>query len=250
MDFSTLFHTWWGLSLFVVIAGHITIMCTSLYLHRSLTHNSITFNPIVAFPMRVWLWIVTGMSAQQWVAVHRKHHAHCETENDPHSPVVHGWAQILFLGVKYYRRAYQDKETIALYGKGVPRDFMETYFFEPMKYGGPGLLLVLCVYFLGWVSGPLVWTGLVLWVPFWAAGVVNGLGHTIGYRNFVVDDESRNLGPIGLLLSGEELHNNHHKHPSSAKFSVKWYEFDMGWTYITIFKFFHLATLRTIPNTN
>jgi stearoyl-CoA desaturase (delta-9 desaturase) len=125
---------------------------------------------------------------------------------------------------------------------------MEKYFFEPMKYGGPAFLLAICLYIFGWVSGSFVWAGLVLWVPFWAAGVVNGLGHTIGYRNFVVDDESRNLSPIGLLLSGEELHNNHHKFPSSPKFSVKWFEFDMGWVYISLLRLFRLAKLRTAPH--
>lgn len=246
MDLSFLTQTWWGAAIIIVIAGHFTIMCTSLYLHRSLTHNSIVFSPIVAFPMRVWLWLFTGMSAIQWVAVHRKHHAHCETENDPHSPVVHGWAQILFLGVKYYRRAYNDGETVEKFGKGVPNDFLERHFFEPTKYFGPFVLLGISMLIFG-LPGILVWTGLVLWVPFWAAGVVNGLGHTIGYRNFTVDDASRNLGPLGILLSGEELHNNHHKHPSSAKFSVKWFEFDMGWFYISILRFLHLAKLRTEP---
>ncbi len=243
MDLSFLLHSWWGATIVVVIAGHLTIMCTSLYLHRSLTHQALIFHPLAAFPMRMWLWLFTGMSAKEWVAVHRKHHAHCETEHDPHSPVIHGWAQILFLGVKYYRRAYQDPATIEKYGKGLPNDFLERNFFEKTKYVGPVVLLGLCLLLFGY-WGLLVWTGLVLWVPFWAAGVVNGLGHTVGYRNFVVDDESRNLSPIGILLSGEELHNNHHKHPSSPKFSEKWFEFDMGWMYISILRFLGLAKLR------
>jgi stearoyl-CoA desaturase (Delta-9 desaturase) len=244
MDLSFLLNTWWGAMILIVIAGHFTIMCTSLYLHRSLTHQSIVFHPIAAFPMRVWLWFFTGMVAKQWVAVHRKHHAHCETEHDPHSPVIHGWAQILFLGVKYYRRAYQDTETLENYSKGVPEDFIEKYFFAPMKYAGPVALYFITAAFFGWGWGLLVWMGLVLWVPFWAAGVVNGLGHTVGYRNYTVDDASRNLSPVGLLLSGEELHNNHHRFPSRAKFSVKWFEFDMGWFYITILRFLGLAKLR------
>lgn len=244
MDFSFLVNTWWGIMILVVIAGHFTIMCTSLYLHRSLTHLSVTFHPIAAFPMRLWLWLFTGMSAKEWVSVHRKHHAHCETEHDPHSPVIYGWAQILFLGVKYYRIAYKDKETIEKYGKGLPNDVLERYFFEPTRFVGPVVLWVLCFFGFGWLWGSVIWAGLVLWVPFWAAGVVNGLGHTIGYRNFVVEDESRNLSPVGLLLSGEELHNNHHKFPSRAKFSVKWFEFDMGWLYISILRALGLAKLR------
>ncbi|HJW28411.1 MAG TPA: fatty acid desaturase, partial [Saprospiraceae bacterium] len=228
----------------ILVCGHITIMCTSLYLHRSLTHQALIFHPIAAFPMRLWLWLITGMAAREWVAVHRKHHAHCETENDPHSPVVHGWASILFLGVKYYRRESQNPETIEKFGKGVPVDALERKWFEPMKYAGPFILLALTFYLFGWLQGLVFWTGLIIWVPFWAAGVVNGLGHTIGYRNYEVEDESRNLSPIGLLLSGEELHNNHHRFPSSPKFSRKWFEFDMGWLYIRILLFLHLAHLR------
>lgn len=246
MDLSFLTHTWWGALIIIVIAGHFTIMCTSLYLHRSLTHQSVTFSPIAAFPMRVWLWLFTGMSAKQWVAVHRKHHAFVDTEQDPHSPVIHGWAAILFGGVMYYRKAYADSETVAKYAKGWKDDFFEKYIFVPLKYGGPVILYFIVAQIFGYVPALFVWAGLVLWVPFWAAGVVNGLGHTIGYRNFKVEDASTNIVPLGILLSGEELHNNHHKSPSSAKFSVKWYEFDMGWFYITILKFLHLAKLRAV----
>jgi stearoyl-CoA desaturase (Delta-9 desaturase) len=236
--------SWWQIIGFVILCGHITIMCTSLYLHRSLTHQSLVFHPIAAFPMRFWLWLVTGMAAKEWVAVHRKHHAHCETENDPHSPVVHGWASILFLGVKYYRRESQNPETIAKFGKGVPDDFLERKWFEPLKYAGPFITLAIAVYFFGWLQGGVFWAGLIAWVPFWAAGVVNGLGHTLGYRNYEVEDESRNLSPLGILLSGEELHNNHHRFPSSPKFSRKWFEFDIGWLYIRLLVFLRLARIR------
>jgi stearoyl-CoA desaturase (delta-9 desaturase) len=245
MDFSFLLHTWWGALIVIVIAGHFTIMCTSLYLHRSLTHQSVVFSPIAAFPMRVWLWLFTGMSAKQWVAVHRKHHAFVDTENDPHSPVIHGWAHILFLGVMYYRKAYGDAATLEKYSRGLKEDFFEKYIFVPLKYVGPVVLYGITALTFGPLFGLFVWIGLVLWVPFWAAGVVNGLGHTVGYRNFPVEDASTNILPVGLLLSGEELHNNHHKMPSSAKFSVKWFEFDMGWVYISILRFFRLAKLRT-----
>lgn len=236
--------TWWQIGLLIVVCGHVTIMCTSLYLHRSLTHNSIVFRPVAAFPMRVWLWFVTGMAAREWVAVHRKHHAHCETVNDPHSPVVHGWASILFLGVKYYRRESSNPETIEKYGKGVPNDLLERKWFEPMKYAGPFITLGVTILLFGWLQGFVFWVGLIVWVPFWAAGVINGLGHTLGYRNYEVDDESRNLSPIGILLSGEELHNNHHRFPSSPKFSRRWFEFDMGWLYIRMLLFLRLARLR------
>jgi stearoyl-CoA desaturase (delta-9 desaturase) len=245
MDLSFLTHTWWGALIVIVLAGHFTIMCTSLYLHRSLTHGAVVFHPLAAFPMRVWLWLFTGMSAKQWVAVHRKHHAFVDTENDPHSPVIEGWARILFLGVMYYRRAYGDDETVKKYAKDIRDDFFEKYIFVPLKYGGPVLLYFITAQIFGYLPALAVWTGLVLWVPFWAAGVVNGLGHTIGYRNFRVEDASRNIVPVGLLLSGEELHNNHHKQPSNAKFSVKWYEFDMGWVYISILRYLGLAKLRT-----
>ena len=246
MDLSFLTHTWWGPLAFVILTGHLTVMCTSLYMHRAMAHAGVEFHPIVNWAMRWWLWIFTGMSTREWVAVHRKHHAFCETEDDPHSPVIHGWAQILFFGVKYYRIAYSDSSTMEQFTKGCPDDFIERRLFVPHKMLGIMVLLLIEVLIFGFWVGPLVWLAQVIWVPFWAAGVVNGLGHTIGYRNFKVRDASRNLVPLGLLLSGEELHNNHHKFPASAKFSKRWFEVDMGWGYIQSLKMLGLAKVKVV----
>jgi stearoyl-CoA desaturase (delta-9 desaturase) len=246
MDLSFVTHTWWGALLFIVLCGHLTVMCTSLYMHRAMAHQGVHFHPVVSWAMRWWLWLFTGMSTREWVAVHRKHHAYCETEEDPHSPVIHGWAQILFLGVKYYRDGYRDAATMERFTKGCPNDVIERKLFIPHKMLGLFVLLAIDLLLFGFIAGPLVWLGQVLWVPFWAAGVVNGLGHTIGYRNYKVRDESRNIIPIGLLLSGEELHNNHHKFPSSAKFSKRWFELDMGWVYITALKLVGLARVKVV----
>jgi len=223
-------------------------MCTSLYMHRSMAHQGVKFNPVISWAMRFWLWFFTGMSTREWVAVHRKHHAHCETEEDPHSPVIHGWAQILFFGVNYYRKAYRDPATMERFTKGCPNDVIERKLFMPHKVWGILILLAVDIALFGFITGPLVWGGQVLWVPFWAAGVVNGLGHTIGYRNYKVRDASRNLIPLGLLLSGEELHNNHHKFPSSARFSMRWFEFDMGWWYIQALRLIGLAKVKVVQS--
>jgi stearoyl-CoA desaturase (delta-9 desaturase) len=248
MNLSFLTHTWYGPVLFVVLTGHLTIMCTSLYMHRAMAHTSITLHPAVSMAMRWWLWIVTGMSTREWVAVHRKHHAFVETEDDPHSPVIHGWLQILFFGVNYYRKAYNDPAVIEKYSKGCPDDWVERKIFIPHKVIGLVFLLAIDVLIFGFIVGPLVWGGQVLWVPFWAAGIVNGIGHTFGYRNYKVKDASRNIVPVGMLLSGEELHNNHHKFPSSARFSQRWFEIDMGWWYIQALKLFRLAKVEVVQH--
>ena len=256
MDLSWITHTWWGALLFVVVCGHLTVMCTSVYMHRAMAHQGVKLHPIVGWAMRWWLWLFTGMSTREWVAVHRKHHAFCETEEDPHSPVIHGWAQILFFGVKYYRNSYRDPATMERFTKGCPNDWVERNIFIPHKVAGLVILLALDVLIfastsfslMSLLTAGLVWGGQVLWVPFWAAGVVNGLGHTIGYRNYKVKDESRNIIPLGLLLSGEELHNNHHKFPSSAKFSKRWFEIDMGWGYINALRLVGLAKVKVVQS--
>jgi stearoyl-CoA desaturase (delta-9 desaturase) len=244
MDLSFITHTWWGAVLVVVICGHITIMCTSLYMHRSQAHQGVTFHPAVSWAMRWWVWLISGMNTREWVAVHRKHHAFCETEDDPHSPVIHGWAAIMFLGVKYYRDAYSDPATMERFTKGCPNDVIERKLFVPHKMLGLVVVLALDFWLFGFMTGALVWAGQVLWVPFWAAGVVNGLGHTIGYRNYNVKDASRNIIPFGILLSGEELHNNHHRFPSSVKFSKRKFEFDIGWLYIRLLQMLGLAKIK------
>lgn len=246
MDLSFLTTTWWGALIVVVLCGHLTIMCTSLYMHRSMAHQGVEFHPVVGWAMRIWLWIFTGMSTRQWVAVHRKHHAFCETEEDPHSPVIHGWHQILFFGVRYYRDAYNDPKTMEKFTKGCPNDIIERKLFMPHKMIGLFILLAIDYLIFGYLMGSVIWLGQVLWVPFWAAGVVNGLGHTIGYRNYKVRDESRNIVPFGMLLSGEELHNNHHKYPASAKFSKRWFEIDMGWWYIQALSLVRLAKVKVV----
>jgi stearoyl-CoA desaturase (delta-9 desaturase) len=245
MDLSFLTQTWWGALIIVVLCGHITVMTMSLYMHRAMAHQGLELHPIVQWAFRLWLYLFTGMSTREWVAVHRKHHAFCETEQDPHSPVVHGWAKILFLGVFFYKKGYSDPETMEKFSKGTPTDRAETFFIKH-KFTGLFALLALDFLVFGWLTGGLVWAGQVLWTPFWAAGVVNGLGHTIGYRNYKVRDASRNLIPLGILLSGEELHNNHHKHPASAKFSKRWFEFDMGWTYIQMMRLVGLAKVKVV----
>jgi stearoyl-CoA desaturase (delta-9 desaturase) len=246
MNLYFLNHTWYGELLVVVLCGHITFICASLYLHRATAHQGITFHPAVSWAMRWWIWLFTGMSTREWVAVHRKHHAYCETDEDPHSPVIHGWAQILFFGVKYYRDSYRETSTMERFTKGCPNDVIERKLFIPHKVIGLMVVLAVDLLVFGIVPGLLVWAGMVLWIPFWAAGVVNGLGHTIGYRNFKVRDASRNLGPLGILLSGEELHNNHHKFPASAKFSSRWFEFDIGWMYIQLFRIFGLVKVKVV----
>ena len=245
MNLSFLTHTWYGPVLFVVLTGHLTIMCTSLYLHRAMTHNGLSLHPIASWAMRVWLWIFTGMNTREWVAVHRKHHAFVETEDDPHSPVIHGWSQILFFGLKYYQKAYRDPAVIEQFSKGCPTDVIERKVFRH-KSVGLVILLAMDILIFGFIVGPIVWLGHVAWVPFWAAGIVNGLGHTVGYRNYKVKDASRNIIPFGFLLSGEELHNNHHKFPSSAKFSKRWFEIDMGWWYIQALRVFGLAKVEVV----
>lgn len=246
MDFSWLTSTWWGPVLTVLFCGHMTILCMSLYMHRSMAHQGVEFHPVIAWAMRWWLWLFTGMSTREWVAVHRKHHAFTETEEDPHSPLIHGWHKILFLGVFYYKKAYQDPTTMEKYTKGCPNDVIERKLFMPHKYAGIIAVGIIDLLVFGPLVGALVWLGQVLWTPFWAAGVVNGLGHVIGYRNYKVRDESRNLVPVGILLIGEELHNNHHKFPASSKFSQRWFEFDIGWMYINMMKLVGLAKIKVV----
>lgn len=232
----------WGIVLFIVICGHITIMCSSLYLHRAMSHGGLKLHWLATFPMRAWLWATTAITTREWVATHRKHHAFTDQKEDPHSPVNHGVLGILFGGVYYYRKATRmDDNMLEFYSKGCPNDWLEQKVFGGHTWIGPTLLLGVNLLIFGFVAGPLVWLGQILWSPFWAAGVVNGIGHWQGYKNFRIADASRNIFPIGILLSGEELHNNHHKFPSSAKFSQRWFEFDMGWAYIKMLSWIGLA---------
>lgn len=226
-----------------LVMTHITILCVTLYLHRSQSHRSVEFNPIVAHFMRFWLWLTTGMNTREWVAVHRKHHQASDTPADPHSPQIYGIWTVLFKGALLYVKAKQDPEVMKL-GVGTPNDWIERRVYTPHPLLGILLMLVIDLLFFGPV-GIIVWGVQMLWIPFWAAGVINGLAHWVGYRNYDVKDTSRNLLPIGIWIGGEELHNNHHGNGASAKFSKKPYEFDIGWMYIKLLEKLNLATIRS-----
>jgi stearoyl-CoA desaturase (delta-9 desaturase) len=213
----------------------ITIACVTLYLHRSQAHRSVQFHPIVAHFMRFWLWMTTGMNTREWVAVHRKHHQAADTEQDPHSPKQHGIWRVLFGGAFLYVKAKRNKILINDLGHGTPNDWIEEKVYTPyLLLFGP--------------TGMIVWGVQMIWIPFWAAGVINGAAHWWGYRNYDVKDTSRNLLPIDFWIGGEMLHNNHHGDGASAKFSKKWYEFDIGWFYIIVLKFLRLAKIRNTPS--
>lgn len=226
----------------LLIMTHITIMCVTLYLHRSQSHRSVEFHPLISHPMRLWLWLTTGMNTREWVAVHRKHHQAADTEADPHSPKIHGLLKVLFGGAFLYVKAKQDTEVIKL-GIGTPNDWIERKLYTPHPLLGILLMLIIDLVLFGPI-GFVVWGIQMLWIPFWAAGVINGLAHWWGYRNTNTGDTSRNLLPWGIWIGGEELHNNHHGNGSSAKLSAKWWEFDIGWFYIRILKLLGLAKLR------
>ncbi len=225
-----------------LVMVQITIACVTLYLHRSQAHKAVTFHPLVAHFMRLWLWLTTGMNTKEWVAVHRKHHQASDTQTDPHSPQVYGIWTVLFKGALLYIQAKKDPEVIKL-GVGTPNDWIERKVYTPHPFAGILLMLVIDFMLFGPV-GFIVWGVQMLWIPFWAAGVINGLAHWVGYRNYDTKDTSRNLGPFGLWIGGEELHNNHHGNGASAKFSSKWYEIDIGWCYIKALEKLKLATVR------
>lgn len=222
---------------------HITIVCVTLYLHRGQTHRGIEFNPVVSHAMRFWLWFTTGMVTKQWVAIHRKHHRYSDKDGDPHSPMVYGLKRVLFGGAMLYHDASKDREMINIYGAGTPNDWMEKNIYSKHSRLGITLLLVVNLLCFSW-WGLLIWGIQMLWIPFWAAGVVNGIGHYWGYRNAETRDNSRNISPLGIIIGGEELHNNHHLDPMNPKLSKNWWEFDIGWMWFTILKTFNLAKVR------
>ena len=228
----------WALVYFL-ISTHVTFIAITLYLHRHSAHRSLDLHPVLCHFFRFVLWSTTGMVTKEWTAIHRKHHAKTETAQDPHSPVVHGLSNILLQGSEYYRDAI-DKETIKRYGKGTPNDWVERNIYSKHAWLGVTALLFVDLALFG-VFGVVVWALQMLWTPFWGAGVINGIGHAIGYRNFESPDNSRNICPIGIFICGEELHNNHHTYPNSARFSIKPWEFDIGWFYIRILSIFKLA---------
>lgn len=229
--------------LYIAIVTHITIACVTLYLHRSQAHRGVTFHPVIAHFMRFWLWLTTGMITKQWVAIHRKHHQHDDQPGDPHSPHVFGIWRVLFGGTFLYAQAAKDRAMIENYGVGTPNDWLERKIYTPLNWVGILLMLIvnICV-FGAW--GLLVWGVQMIWIPFWAAGIVNGIGHWWGYRNGETRDRSRNIVPIDIIVGGELLHNNHHLDPASPRLSRRWFEFDIGWMYITILRKLGLAKLR------
>jgi stearoyl-CoA desaturase (delta-9 desaturase) len=229
--------------IYTLVMVQITIACVTLYLHRSQTHRAVQFHPAVNHFMRFWLWLTTGMVTKQWVAIHRKHHQAADTETDPHSPKHYGIWRVLFGGAFLYHQASKNKLMIEQLGQGTPNDWIEENLYTPHSRLGILLMLFIDLFLFGpW--GFVVWGVQMLWVPFWAAGVINGLSHWWGYRNRPAEDTSRNLWPCAFWIGGEELHANHHDDGSSAKFSQKPWEFDIGWVYIKILMFFKLAKLR------
>lgn len=226
-----------------LILTHITIACVTLYLHRSQAHRSVTFHPVVSHFMRFWLWLTTGMITKQWVAVHRSHHQFSDTENDPHSPKVYGIWRVLFGGAFLYVKAKKNKKLVHDLGYGTPADWIEKNLYTAYPLMGILLMAIIDLVVFG-PMGIIMWGVQMLWIPFFAAGVINGVGHYWGYRNIKNGESSRNICPWAFWIGGEELHANHHDNGTSAKFSHKWWEFDIGWVYICILRFFKLAKLR------
>ena len=225
-----------------LVMVQITIACVTLYLHRSQAHRSVEFHPVVSHAMRFWLWLTTGMITKQWVAIHRRHHQYSDQPGDPHSPHVFGIWNILLRGVYYYYVGAKDARMTVTYGKGTPDDWIERNIYTRHNYLGVVLMLAVDVLLFGW-WGFLVWAIQMLWIPFWAAGVVNGVGHWFGYRNGTTRDQSRNVIPWDFWVGGELLHGNHHLNPASPKLSLKWWEFDIGWMYLKLFCLLRLAKL-------
>ncbi len=237
----------WQILAYTLIVTHITIASVTIYLHRCQAHRALTLHPIASHFFRAWLWLTTGMVTKEWAAVHRKHHAKCETEGDPHSPRVFGLKTVLLQGAELYRAEAANRETVERYGHGTPDDWIERNLYTPYSSLGVWITLLVDVLLFG-AAGLIVFGVQMLWIPVTAAGIINGLGHARGYRNFDCPDASTNLGPIGILIGGEELHNNHHAYASSAKLSAKWYEFDIGWLYIRILSALGLARVhRVLP---
>lgn len=236
---------WWGYILVTLLLTHITIISVTIYLHRAQAHRALNLHPLVSHFFRFWLWLTTGMVTRQWVAVHRKHHAKCETPEDPHSPQVLGIRKVLWQGAELYKAAARDQETLERYGHGTPDDWLERRVYTPHHSLGIGLMFAIDVVLFGPI-GITIWAVQMLWIPFFAAGVINGLGHYWGYRNYATEDASTNIFPWGILIGGEELHNNHHAYGSSARLSARWYEFDIGWFYIRLLTFLRLAQVKKV----
>ncbi len=237
---------WWGYVVAALALTHVTIAAVTIFLHRHQAHRALDLHPVVSHFFRFWLWLTTGMVTKEWAAIHRKHHAKCETAEDPHSPQVYGINRVLWGGVFLYVKESFNKDTMERYGHGTPDDWIERNLYAPSAVYGVSLLLAVDMLVFGVIPGALIWLTQIAWIPFWAAGVINGVGHWFGYRNHGSSDASTNIVPWGILIGGEELHNNHHAYASSAKLSSKWYEFDIGWMYIRILEMLGLATVKKV----
>ncbi|HET7261701.1 MAG TPA: fatty acid desaturase [Casimicrobiaceae bacterium] len=236
---------WWGYVVVTLVLTHITIASVTIYLHRSQAHRGLELHPIASHFFRFWLWLTTGMVTREWVAIHRKHHAKVETVDDPHSPQVRGIRKVLLEGTELYRAEAKNTETLAKYGHGTPDDWIERNVYTGCETLGVAAMLVINFVLFGAI-GITIWALQMLWIPVMAAGIINGLGHYSGYRNFACNDASTNIVPWGILIGGEELHNNHHAYASSAKLSSRWYEVDIGWMYIRILQSLGLADVKKI----
>jgi stearoyl-CoA desaturase (Delta-9 desaturase) len=238
--------SWWQAILVALVLTHITIASVTIYLHRHSAHRALDLHPIASHFFRFWLWMTTGMVTKEWTAIHRKHHAKCEREGDPHSPVIFGIRKVFLEGAELYRAESRNQETLERFGHNTPTDWVERKVYTRYNKLGVSLMLIIDVALFG-ALGLTVWAIQMAWIPVTAAGIINGFGHYWGYRNFEAQDASTNVSPWGILIGGEELHNNHHTYPTSAKLSVKPYEFDIGWMYITILKSLGLANVKKTP---
>ena len=238
--------SWWKITAFTLIATHITIAAVTIFLHRCQAHRALDLHPIASHFFRFWLWLTTGMVTKEWASIHRKHHAKCETVDDPHSPQVLGIGTVLSRGAELYKNEAKNQETMEKFGHGTPDDWLERNIYAKFSWQGVAIMLIIDVFLFGAI-GLTVWAVQMLWIPITAAGVINGIGHFWGYRNFDCEDASTNIVPWGILIGGEELHNNHHTFATSAKLSNKWYEFDIGWLYIQMMSAVGLATVKKIP---
>ena len=234
-----------ALVLITLAMTHVTIVSVTVYLHRYSAHRALDMHPVLKHFFRFWLWLTTAQNTLEWTAIHRKHHAKCETEEDPHSPVVKGIRKVLSEGAELYREEAENEETLKKYGAGCPNDWVERNVYSRFPMGGIALMAVIDLLLFG-AAGITVWAVQMIWIPLFAAGVINGLGHYWGYRNFECADASRNISPWGILIGGEELHNNHHTYPNSAKLSVRRFEFDAGWAWIRLFEILRLAKVKKV----
>jgi len=246
LAYGSLNFSWLQVLVVTLVLTHITIASVTIYLHRHSAHRALDLHPLVSHFFRFWLWLTTGQVTKEWTAIHSKHHAKCEQADDPHSPHVHGIKTVLFTGAELYRQESKNLDTLARFGHGTPDDWIERNLYSRFSWQGVALMLIINLALFG-ALGLTVWAVQMMWIPVTAAGIINGAAHYWGYRNFEAPDASTNISPWGILIGGEELHNNHHTYPTSAKLSVKPYEFDMGWMYITILQSMGLAKVKKTP---